>query len=239
MTRREAIKFIVIRSLGNFLLLLSLYGVSATFGPVLAEEGQFYWRQMQGVKFVVAQDSNGTQVQKPALVHTASESSLKSLVIPTRVPEQKVEILNPIDTQFGIVIPKLGANAKIFPNVDPQNPNEFLPVLRHGIAHAKGSVFPGMQGNVYLFAHSGITWWEAGQQNAIFYLIKDLTEGDEIVIFFENKRYDYLVTQKVIADADDISFISRDHNGEERLVLQTCWPPGTSWKRLYIVAKPK
>jgi len=25
----------------------------------------------------------------------------------------------------------------------------------------------------------------------------------------------------------------------ERVILQTCWPPGTAWKRLLVFATPK
>jgi len=43
-----------------------------------------------------------------------------------------------------------------------------LPILQKGIAHAQGSVFPGMQGNIYLFAHSTDNWWNVGRYNAVF-----------------------------------------------------------------------
>jgi sortase A len=151
----------------------------------------------------------------------------------------KEQLLIPKDTQFSIVIPKIGASAKVFANVDPNNPDEFMPILLQGIAHAKGSVFPGMQGNIYLFAHSTDTWFDVGRYNAVFYLLHDLQQGDDIVIFFDNKRYDYTVTQTLITGPEDVSLISRDHNGPERLVLQTCWPPGTSLQRFYVVAEPK
>src|SRR5438132_1027411 len=86
-------------------------------------------------------------------------------------------------------------SGKIYPNVDPANPDAFLPILKQGVAHAKGTVFPGMQGNIYLFAHSADNWWDVGRYNAVFYLLKDLQKGDEVVIFFENVRYEYVVTE--------------------------------------------
>jgi LPXTG-site transpeptidase (sortase) family protein len=151
----------------------------------------------------------------------------------------KEQILIPKDSLFSITIPKIGASAKIFPNVDPGNPQEYLPILQQGIAHAKGSVFPGMRGNIYLFAHSTDNWWDVGRYNAVFYLLKDLVPNDEIVIFFENIRYNYVVTKTAILEPSDVTFISQDQNGDSQLVLQTCWPPGTTWKRLYVLAKPK
>ena len=49
MHRSEAIRFIILRSVGNFLLLFSLYGVVATFGPSLIVEAQFRIAQVRGM----------------------------------------------------------------------------------------------------------------------------------------------------------------------------------------------
>lgn len=242
MTRKEKIRFLLLHSLGNFCILFSLYGVAATFGPALSYELQFRIAQARGIEYKVAQVT-------PALKQKHEESTPVSLQsAPTQAPPSrgfaevlagdKEQILVPSDTQFSIVIPKIGASAKVYPNVDPSNEQTFLPILQKGIAHAKGSVFPGMSGNTYLFAHSTDNWWHVGQYNAIFYLLKDLSVGDQIIVFFEGKRHEYIVSEKVVADPTDVSFISRDHNGEEQLVMQTCWPPGTTWKRLYVIAKP-
>jgi sortase A len=227
MIRNDAVKFVVVRSLGNFLLLFALYGVVATFGPVFIAETKFRIVQARGVSYEVQEETKGT-----------NETKVKEPGFAEVMAGDKEQILIPKDTEFSILIAKIGASSKIFPNVDPANEKEFLDVLQHGVAHAKGSVFPGMPGNVYLFAHSVDNWWNVGRYNAVFYLLKDLSQGDEIVVFFENRRYDYIVSQKIISDPTDISFLTQDRL-EQRLVLQTCWPPGTTWKRLYILATPK
>jgi len=230
MTRKQALQFVAIRSLGNFLVLFALYGVFATFGPALSYELQYRIIQIRGVKFEVAKEP---QVQQTAQAPREEGGFAQVL------SGNKDQILIPKDANFSISIPKIGASAKIFPNVDPANPNAFLPVLQKGIAHAKGSVFPGMAGNVYLFAHSTDNWWNVGRYNAVFYLLQHLTRGDEVVVFFEGKRYEYVVSQTVISDPNDVSLLTQAHGGEPKLVLQTCWPPGTTWKRLYVIATPK
>jgi len=222
---------------GNFLLLFALYGVFATFGPALVYEAQYRLIQVRGITF---------EVQEKTPLRQDSASQAKE----TRVQENqggfaqvlagdKQQILMPKDTEFSISIPKIGASAKVFPNVDPTSPNDFLPVLSQGIAHAKGTVFPGMQGNIYLFAHSTDNWWNVGRYNAVFYLLQHIGAGDEIVVFFGGKRFEYVVSQTMISDPKDISLLTQAHGGEERLILQTCWPPGTTWKRLYVIAVPK
>lgn len=237
MTRREAIKFVLVRSLGNFLLLFAIYGVIATFGPVISVELKFRIAQARGIKFEVSKVSEVSRVSKASDVGFAKYNSAPGFADVLAGNKQQVLIAN--DTQFSILIPKIGASAKVYPNVDPGNSQEFLEVLKHGVAHAKGSVFPGMDGNVYLFAHSADNWWNVTRYNAVFYLLKDLSEGDEIVVFFDDKRFNYSVSQKVISDPKDISFLTQSQMGKEQLVLQTCWPPGTTWKRLYILAEPK
>jgi LPXTG-site transpeptidase (sortase) family protein len=239
MKRQEAIKFVIVRSIGNFLLLFALYGVFATFGPALMYELQYRIIQVRGITFSVEDialrpSTKPAQEQSNEPERQRNENGFADILA-----GDTQQILIPKDTDFSISIPKIGASAKIFPNVDPANPNEFLTVLQKGIAHAKGSVFPGMQGNVYLFAHSADTWWNVGRYNAVFYLLQHVKEGDEIVVFFDGKRYEYVVSQTMVSNPEDITLLTQAQGGEKRLVLQTCWPPGTTWKRLYVIAKPK
>ena len=222
MTRNE-VKFIILRSIGNFLFLFAIFGVIATFGPALYYEIQYRIIQARGVSFEVSETPRAEEV-----------TSFADLLVGS-----KEQILNPIDTEFSIMIPKIGASAKIIANVDPGDEKKFLPALLQGVAHAQGSVFPGLSGNVYLFAHSADNFWNAGRYNAIFYLLKDLKEGDEVVVFYQGKRHNYFVTGSRIVDPTDVSFITKAQEGNEQLILQTCWPPGTAFKRLLVFARPR
>src|SRR4030042_6843581 len=199
MKRSELIKFLILRTVGNFLVLFAIFGALATFGPALYYEIGFRVAQARGVKYIVAQVPSVLPTPTPAQVQENLPTPIPSPT-PTTAPSTgvdnfaqvllgaKEQILEPKDTDFSILIPKIGASAKIFPNIDPSKENDFLPVLQQGVAHAKGTVFPGLKGNIYLFAHSTDSFWNVGRYNAIFYLIKDLKEGDEIVVFFDGKR---------------------------------------------------
>ncbi len=230
MTRNE-VKFLVLRSIGNFLFLFAIFGVIATFGPAAYYEVQFRIIQARGVQFEVADISTLTSSNNQKKEQTTSFADL--------LVGAKEQVLSPIDTEFSIVIPKIGASARVIANVDPSDENKFLPALLEGVAHAQGSVFPGLSGNVYLFAHSADNFWNAGRYNAVFYLLKDLDKGDEIVIFYQGKRYNYFVTEQRIVDPEDVSFITQAQRGNEQLILQTCWPPGTTFKRLMVFARPR
>ena len=249
MKSNEVIKFLILRTVGNFLVLFAIFGILATFGPAIYYEVNYQIIKARGIKYVVQDkivapilpqiNNNQPQITPVAQVQTNQQSggvdSFANVLL--GATEQ---ILVPKDTEFSIVIPKIGASAKIFPNVDPSNEAEFLPILMQGVAHAKGSVFPGMLGNTYLFAHSTDNFWDVGRYNAVFYLLKDLQPGDDIIIFFQNKRYNYIVSGSKIVNPSDVSnLVNAQNTDKEQLILQTCWPPGTTWQRLLVFAQPK
>ena len=245
MKRKEVIKFIVLRTAGNFLVLFAIYGILATFGPALYYELNFRILSARGVTFTVAEPSAGAQEEIPV-----QENQLEPT--PTPIPPQGIDsfadvllgareqVLVAPDTDFSIVIPKIGAAARIFPNVVPTNEQEYQKILLQGVAHARGTVFPGLLGNIYLFAHSTDNFWDVGRYNAVFYLLKDLAAGDEITVFYQGVRHDYIVSESKIVNPNDIShIIDAQKQGSETLILQTCWPPGTTFQRLLVFAKPK
>jgi sortase A len=141
--------------------------------------------------------------------------------------------LNPA---FAVYIPKIGAKANITPNVDANNETQYREALSQGVAHAAGTYFPGQGKTIYLFAHSTDAPWNVARYNAVFYLLKDMSIGDKITVFFADKIYNYRVIARQITAANDTSWLSG--GSAERLVLQTCYPPGTTQKRLLIIAEP-
>ena len=215
---KDAAKFIALHTVGNFLLILGIYAAIATFGPAIFQEARYRVDNLMGVKYVAA-SANGF-------------SKVKTF------PNER--ILTAPDPFFSVIIPKIGAEAKIIPNVDPNNESQYIKALKEGIAHAKGSVFPGMKGTIFLFAHSTDTFWDTGRYNAIFYLLKDLKPGDKIIIFFKGQRYNYVVYDSKIVDPSQVDFLNNaQKNTNSTLIMQTCWPPGTTWKRLLVFAKPE
>ena len=146
-------------------------------------------------------------------------------------------ILIPQDPNFSLIVEKIGASAVVVPNVDASNKTIYTEALRRGVAHALGTSFPGQPGVTYMFAHSTDTLLNVPRYNAIFYLLWDLKPQDKIVVFFQGKRYDYVVTETKITEPEDVSYFTMKTQ-EQILVLQTCYPPGTTWKRMLVIAKP-
>jgi len=142
-----------------------------------------------------------------------------------------------LDPFFSIYVPKINAKAKVIANVDSGDPENYLYALSEGVAHARGTNFPGAGQTIFLFAHSTDSPLNFARYNAVFYLLGKLETGDRITVFFLSKKYQYVITDKTVASAADTSWLKDDGSGE-RLILQTCDPPGTTWRRLLIIARP-
>lgn len=142
-----------------------------------------------------------------------------------------------IDPRFSIYIPKIDARANIIANVDVNSEREYRNALASGVAHARGTYFPGQGEKIYLFAHSTDSPANFAKYNAVFYLLNRLRSGDVVKIYFMDKVFLYSVDQSIETSAADISWLTRDFD-QEVLLLQTCTPPGTSWRRLIVLLTP-
>lgn len=228
LSKNEYLRVFILRFIGNFLVLSSLFMIGKTFYLPVREEIRYLIEQKTGKKYqVVEKVSNNLAVDKEVLKTKGS--------LTKTIEGKKVEFLVPVDPQFSIVIPKIGANARILANVDAANEGEYLAALQKGVAHAAGTTFPGEGGHIFLFAHSTDYFWNVGAYNAVFYLLSKLEKGDEVDLFYQGKRYVYRVIGKEIVDPNRVEFLTRKSN-REFLTLQTCWPPGTTLKRLLVFA---
>jgi len=218
---KSQVKFIILRTIANALILGSLAFLSISFYPLIKNEFLFYYRRFRGSEHSVKQTAQ-PQASKP------------SLGIPTPTPPPLTVV--PKSTDFGIIIEKLGVNAPIVPDVDTSSHKAYMEAMRHGVAHAKGTAKPNEVGNVYLFAHSTLNFWEFGPYATVFTTLHQLNPGDRIVIFYRSKRYDYRVAEKEIVPGFDLMPLTRT-SSRRLLTLQTCDPPGTTWRRLIIIAE--
>ncbi len=218
---REYFKVLTLRTIGNFLILSSLFMIVKTFYLPVREEIRYDLDQLKHKKYVSADLPFGKQILKGQLIK--------------QFQGHQVELLVPEDPNFSIVIPKVAANAKIIPNVDPVDQDSYLLALKSGVAHALGTAFPGENSHIFLFAHSTDYFWNVGTYNAVFYLLYKLEKGDEIDLFYKGQRFVYKVIDTRIVDASQVEFLTRKTN-HEFLTLQTCWPPGTTLKRLLVFA---
>lgn len=159
--------------------------------------------------------------------------------IATTSPETTSHIREEKDV-FSLSIPELNITSNVTANVDPGDEKSYGSALKKGIAHAAGTGLPGQleqNKTIYLFAHSTDAPWNIARYNAQFYGLKDAQEGQEITLRFWGKDTKYKITRTEIVPASDTTYL-QPQTEKEQLILQTCYPPGTAWKRLIVVAEP-
>jgi len=139
-------------------------------------------------------------------------------------------------TEFNLTIDKLGINVPVTPNVDGNDQKLYDKALNNGVTHYKNTALLGSGSNIVIFGHSS-TVWGIGKYAKVFASLDQLNVGDEIKINFNQKEYKYLVNEKKIIAADDLSVILPTER--EELTLLTCWPVGTAQKRLAVIARPE
>ncbi len=229
-TTSEYFRVLILRTIGNFLLLSSIFIVVKTFYLPVREEIRYFFEKRLGKKYIILENQKSKIKNQKELEENRNKGLLAKAI-----NFKQTEILVPQDPQFSIVIPKIAANAKILPNVDVSDEKTYLEALKKGVAHAQGTAFPGEGGHIFLFAHSTDYFWNVGTYNAVFYLLYKLEKGDEVNLFYKGQRYVYKVIDKTIVDPSQVEYLTRKSN-REFLTLQTCWPPGTTFKRLLVFA---
>lgn len=198
--------------LGTIFLLLA-------FGPLVKDE---LWYRLKVLKSQEYKINNGEGVS----------DSIFSQLLSTR----PINII-PTNTNFGIVIEKIDLNAPIVADVPITDAKAYNQALKSGIAHASISNYPSSApGNVYLFAHSSLNFWELGKYAAVFNLLRKLDINDRIHVFYKGHVFVYKVVNKEILPGWNTYPLSRSVI-EPTLTLQTCDPPGTTFNRLVVTSK--
>ena len=228
LTKSEYARILILRTIGNFMLFSSLFMIGKTFYEPLKQEVRYFINQRVQKQYVVIDSLSFDQFK-------IEDNTQQKGLLAKALNIKPVEALVPEDPNFSIVIPKIGANARVLSNINAAEQKDYLDALKNGVAHTAGTAFPGEGGHIFLFAHSTDYFWNVSTYNAIFYLIHKLAPGDEIDLFYQGQRYVYRVIGSEVVDPSEVQYLTRKTN-KEFLTLQTCWPPGTTLKRLLIFA---
>lgn len=215
---------LLVRTFGYALVLTALIFLFVSFGPILQTETAYRLKPLRyNIPFFTPKIEESQKVTFADLLK--------------QTPDLPPLFAVPVSTDSGLMIEKIEANSVVVANVDPTKEKEYMEALKQGIAHARGTVLPGETGNSYLFAHSTDAPWNISRYNAVFYLLRELERGDRITTFNQKKRIDWEVYDKKIVEPKDVEYLIAKYD-KPVLTLQTCWPPGTTLKRLIILAKP-
>lgn len=198
-----------LKYIGILLLLSGLTVLMLTFYPIISAYLRYYFKP---------------EPQKEVRIEAVENIQIYE--------EEEIVFL---DNDFGLYIPNIGANAKVVKNVDPYNEDEYTNALYSGIAHAKGTSTPDKEGNVFLFAHSAVNFYEKRKYNIYFYLLGELKKDDPIYISYEGKIYTYKVLETKKVEPSEVKYLGT-YSDTDTVTIMTCWPAGMNYKRIIVTA---
>ncbi len=218
--KKRIFLFILVRTLANTLIALGIVFSVLSFWPFLTAELKYRLGHLKA--------ENKQETLPP-------QTTFGEIV--TQLPPLKAE---PVNKDFSIVIEKIDVNAPVVENVDSSSFKAYIAALKQGAAHAARTAVPGTKdgknNNVFIFAHSTLNFWDVPKYNAVFFLLRKLESGDRVTTFYRGERFDYIVFDKRVVEANDVKYLTNPSQ-EPILTLQTCDPPGTQLRRLIISAK--
>lgn len=147
-----------------------------------------------------------------------------------------------------IYVPKINQNAPIsWTDLDKENveSTDYLQLekklqeaLKNGIVHYPGTALPGEEGNAVFTGHSSYYPWAPGDYKSIFALLDKVDLNDEIIVFHNQIKYVYYITDKRVVKPTAMDVLNQATN-KRMLTLITCTPVGTDINRLVVTAEIK
>ena len=140
---------------------------------------------------------------------------------------------------FYIFIPKINLYHRVLPNIDPRSKEEYMPVIDKYVAHGLFTKLPSdKKGRVYLFAHSKKAPLNVTPEGGYFSHIDQLENGDIIQLEYNHQTFVYEVYKTMVINPDQTEVYTGVSDKAE-VALQTCWPAGSTAKRLIVLAELK
>jgi len=162
----------------------------------------------------------------------------KAEVKEEKIVEQNIQ--KKASNEYIIQIPKILAYSNVIENVSPFDQVEYQRILKTNVVvQARDTDKPGSgKGKmVYIFAHSSSREIDKVRSNAVFYLLGELQNDDLVFLSYHGQQLKYRVYDKKIIKPSELEYLSYQDQSREVLILQTCWPIGTDWNRLIVMAE--
>lgn len=230
---RQIIASLIILAVGFFLLNGSAYYKIAknawdSYTGIVAQE------QVQLNKIA---DNTTPGIITKTVLETSSNVDIQK----KQIPDLNLEIA-PVDNR--VIIPRINQNIP-FVGVSSKNlvahdwnalEKDMQEALKDGVIHYPGTSLPGQHGNIVITGHSSYFPWDPGRFKDVFALLHQLKIGDKIVIYYNQEKYIYEVTEKKVVKPTEINILKQ--TPDDKLTLITCTPVGTNLNRLIVTAMP-
>jgi LPXTG-site transpeptidase (sortase) family protein len=125
-----------------------------------------------------------------------------------------------------LIIPVIGVDVGIVEGSDDSS-------LNKGAWHRPGTGDPENGGNMVITGHR---FQYLPPNNITFYHLDKVVEEDEIIVYWNEIEYDYVVVETFIVEPGDVEI--EEDSAYHMLTLYTCTPLWTANKRLIVRAEP-
>jgi len=153
--------------------------------------------------------------------------------------EKRLEEISNFKGTFYLTIEKIQIyDAPVTANVDSTSEETYKDALSHSLAHFKGTMLPGHEGNILIYGHSAAgDYADKHPEDLVtaFTRLFKLNIGDKMSIEIQGKKINYVVKKIKEVNPDDIQILNSNTSGKY-LTLMTCSPPGLNSNRLIVVA---
>lgn len=223
--------------LSRFLTILGIFFILLSIGPFIQQEFFYYLSQLKKQEFILSITGSTSKKDNPNDPPKHLNQDLTTDSPFARLLSTRPIALEPVNTEFALVIEKLGINVPVVKDVPVSDSDAYMKALEQGVAHALVSDYPSTNpGNVYIFAHASLNFWKLGKYATVFNLLRHLNLGDSIHVFFQDQHFVYKVVGVERYKGWEVYPLTRPVL-EPILTLQTCDPPGTTLNRLVVTAK--
>lgn len=153
--------------------------------------------------------------------------------------KNRVDAFKPLPDMATLVIKKIGVYAPMVFGVSNKNAGVFKN-LEKGVVHYSDTPKPGMEGTSIILGHSSAYPWYRGKYGSVFALLDKLRPGDKFSVQYGDGRvFNFTVKQSIIFSpfASDSRLAEMEKTNGSYLILISCWPIGTNYKRIAVQAE--
>lgn len=112
--------------------------------------------------------------------------------------------------------------------------------LEGGVVHYSKTPKPGLEGASIILGHSSAYPWYRGQYGSVFALLGKLKPGDTFrVEYARGSTFTFLVKRSLVFSpfSNDARLLEIEKTSGSSVVLVSCWPVGTDYKRIAVQAE--
>ncbi len=174
---------------------------------------------------------------RPVKKKRAKEAFRRRTLKPRNNAQTLISNMEVYPSDNRIYIPRIDKNVPLVSVPQHKNwenlENNIQSGLQKGVVVHPVSRDPGDFGNFFVTGHSSYYAWDKGKFKDVFALLHEVDPGDTVEVYWEGKKYVYLMREEKVVSPTEISVLNQPKN-KSIITLMTCTPVGTNKNRLIL-----